>query len=79
MSVEDAEQHRPPVDDAEKYRLRAFECVEAAANISDGAMRLTLLNIAQGWLRLAEQAEKNQAIDIIYTTTPHPKHPTEDC
>jgi hypothetical protein len=46
-------------DFAAAYRLNATKCVEIAHKSADSAMRLTLLEMAQAWLKLAEQAVKN--------------------
>ncbi len=39
---------------SEEYRQKALECAEAADRVSDLKERLTLLEIAQAWLRLAD-------------------------
>ena len=41
---------------ADDYRLKALECAEAADRVSDLQERLTLLEIAQAWFRLADHA-----------------------
>ncbi len=38
------------------YRLKALECAEAADRVSDLQERLTLLEIAQAWFKLADHA-----------------------
>lgn len=38
---------------SDEYRRKALECAEAADRVSDLNERLTLLEIAQAWLRLA--------------------------
>jgi hypothetical protein len=35
-----------------------------------------LIDMAQAWMRLAEQAEKNSGLDIVYETPP--KKPASD-
>jgi hypothetical protein len=42
------------------YRLHAAMCTEIAQRTSDLKNRLVLLKMAAAWLKLAEQAEKNQ-------------------
>ena len=46
------------------YRLHAAHCIEIAAHTTNTENKLTLLNMARAWLRLAEQSEKN-----IYETS----------
>jgi hypothetical protein len=43
-----------------------------AEDCSDSAYRLALLERAQVWLRLAEQAEKNSQTDLVYETPASP-------
>lgn len=57
---------------AEEYRRRAAQCVELAQQHSDPEQKLKLMKMAQAWLRLAEQAEKNSQTDLVYET-PDPK------
>ena len=40
----------------DEYRTRASECVEAADRTVDPGRKLSLLDLARRWLRLAEQA-----------------------
>jgi hypothetical protein len=42
---------------AEEYRRRAQECLDLAREISLESERAVVLNMAQTWLRLAEQQE----------------------
>ncbi|MFL6934165.1 MAG: hypothetical protein ACJ8EJ_05890 [Xanthobacteraceae bacterium] len=49
---------------AEEYRRRAAGCILLAEETIDSAYRLTLMEMAQAWLRLAEQAEKNSQVDL---------------
>jgi hypothetical protein len=44
------------VSTADDYRLKALECAEAADRVSDLQERLTLLEIAQAWFKLADHA-----------------------
>ena len=43
---------------ARSYRQYAAKCLEIAQNIADIDRRLFLLNMAQDWLKLAEQVER---------------------
>ena len=40
----------------ERYRRQACECVRIAQDVPDTKAKLALLDMAQCWLRLAEQA-----------------------
>ena len=44
------------VSEAEKYRLRAAECAEAAEQVSNARERQSLLVLARVWLMLANRA-----------------------
>jgi hypothetical protein len=54
------------------YQLHAANCVEIAQRITDPESRLSLLAMAQSWLKLAEQAVKNSETVLVYET-PLPK------
>ncbi|MFL5046746.1 MAG: hypothetical protein ACJ8EA_18090 [Xanthobacteraceae bacterium] len=57
---------------AEEYRRRAAGCILLAEETIDSAYRLTLMEMAQAWLRLAEQVEKNSQVDLVYKTREQP-------
>jgi hypothetical protein len=40
------------------YRLYAAYCVESAQQISDSARKVSLLSMAQAWVKLAESVER---------------------
>ena len=46
-------------------------------DLSHQGRKAKVLDMAQAWLRLAEQAEKNSAADLVYETPP-PKTPEPD-
>ncbi len=56
------------------YRLNAAKCLEVAQGSSDVESKLVLLNMAQAWLALAEQAHKNSETVLVYET-PVSDHP----
>jgi hypothetical protein len=56
------------LDAAEEYRRRAEHCVKLARALARAEDKLILLEMAQAWLRLAEQATKNRATDLVYET-----------
>jgi hypothetical protein len=47
---------------ANEYRRRAQECLDLARKISLESDRAIILDIAQSWLRLAEQQETQEEI-----------------
>jgi hypothetical protein len=47
----------------DKYRRNAQDCFEAAEKVADPGTRVWLFEMAQSWLVLAQQAEKNLAAD----------------
>jgi hypothetical protein len=51
---------------AELYRGYAAECLHFASKMVDVSARLALIEMAQVWERLAEQAEKNSRADLVY-------------
>ncbi len=61
-----------PQSSAEAYRLRAKNCTQLAHKATDADSKMLLLDMAQAWLALAEQAAKNSAITLVYET-PEPR------
>lgn len=57
---------------AEEYRRNAADCLRMAERTADLAARATLLDMAQSWRVLAEQAERNSTNDIVYETPARP-------
>ena len=49
----------PPKEIGALYRLYAAHCVGIARDVVDSARKLALLDMAQAWVALAEQAENN--------------------
>src|SRR5205085_6377902 len=43
---------------AEQYRNLAWDCLKLAEGTSNGDTRASMLDLAQRWLRLAEQSER---------------------
>jgi hypothetical protein len=50
------------------YRLNAAKCIEMAHRAADLESKLVLLDIAQAWLALVEQAIKNSETVLVYET-----------
>lgn len=46
---------------AEEYRRRAQECLDLARTLSLETARASLIDMAQRWLRLAEEQERHDA------------------
>jgi hypothetical protein len=61
-----------PQNSAGDYRVRAKSCMQLARNATDADSKMLLLDMAQAWLALAEQAEKNSATTLVYET-PEPR------
>jgi hypothetical protein len=62
------------------YRLHSAQCVKIAHRSADPEIKLALLNMAQSWIALAQQAAKNSEAVLIYETpgadpTPHSSNP----
>lgn len=59
---------------AEFYRRYAAHCVEIAHDVAEPERKATLLSMAQAWLMLADRAEKNSEVSLVYETpgTPYP-------
>jgi hypothetical protein len=60
---------------ADEYRRHAIECLRIADEIINARSRVLLIDMAQSWLRLAQQSEKNPAPDPVYETPPRPARP----
>ena len=59
----------------EQYRQRASQCLQVAETFSDSKARLSMVNMAAAWLRLADQAEKNSTTESCESP---PVRPTSD-
>ena len=53
---------------ANEYRIKAAELNALGKDEPDQLARANYINLALAYLRLAEQAEKNAATDIVYET-----------
>lgn len=55
------------------YRLYASHCLQIAQDTTNPDGKAALLAMAQAWLGLADQAEKNSEVVLVYETpTPRP-------
>jgi hypothetical protein len=55
------------------YRANAAQCTLLASKISNSASKRSLLKMAQVWLALAEQAERNREAPTLVYETPEPR------
>ncbi len=55
---------------ADEYRVRAAEFRAKARHEGDASVRIDLESLARAYVRLAEQAEKNQQLDVTYEPPP---------
>jgi hypothetical protein len=55
-----------PMNQSGKYRQAASQCYEGARIISDPREKAKWLAMAQSWILLADQAERNSNLDPIY-------------
>jgi hypothetical protein len=61
---------------ADEYRRNAADCLRMAERTAAPTARATLLDMAQSWRVLADQAERNSATDVVYETPP-PRSPPQ--
>ena len=57
---------------SEGYLDRALALLELARRTTDPEIKASLLDLAAGYLDLADLAEKNSRTDIVYETPPRP-------
>jgi hypothetical protein len=55
---------------ADEYRRNAADCLRMAERTADPTARAALLDMAQSWRVLAEQADRNSTTDVVYETPP---------
>ncbi len=60
------------------YRQQAAQCIAIAQTAPDTQTKLTLLEIARGWLLLADQADKNSETVLVYETPSHLQQPQDE-
>jgi len=59
-----------------EYRRHAAECLAIADDpVISPQRKVMLIAMAQAWLRLAQEAEKNLATDLVYETPPLRERP----
>jgi hypothetical protein len=55
---------------SDDYRRNAIECLRIADETLNARSRILLIHMAESWMRLAQQAERNLATDLVYETQP---------
>ena len=53
-----------------EHEQNAARCLALAEQLSDVALKQSMIGMAAAWLRLAEQAKKNLALDVVYEPPP---------
>jgi len=61
-----------PVAIGEQYRLFAAHCIGIAHETAEPQRKLALLDMAQAWIALAEQAERNTGA-MLFSDAPGPR------
>ena len=51
---------------SDEYRRNAIECFRIADETITARSRVLLIHMAEAWLRLADQAERNLTTDLVY-------------
>jgi hypothetical protein len=62
------------VSAVELYRRHAVDCLLLASESGSQETKGILVNMAQSWARLAQQAEKNSHLDLVYESPPRRLH-----
>jgi hypothetical protein len=60
------------MDRADEHRRRAADCLHMADRVVDHQFKASLIDMAGAWVRLAEQADRNRSVDLVYETPPRP-------
>jgi hypothetical protein len=55
---------------SEDYRRNAVSCLQLVDKTNDPAEKAYLLEMARAWRNLADQAERNSTVDLVYETPP---------
>jgi hypothetical protein len=52
------------VNKPDHYRQYALECLRLASDTHESSTKAVLIDMAQAWIRLAEQAQRNLRLDL---------------
>jgi hypothetical protein len=58
------------VSNEHRYQKYAADCFAMAQGAQDPATKADLLDMAESWRKLAEQAAKNSRADLVYEPPP---------
>ena len=47
------------------YRQYALECLRLAGDTNEPSTKAVLIDMAQSWVRLAEQAQRNRRLELL--------------
>ena len=53
---------------SDDYRFNALNCLAIAEQITDPGTKALLIAMARSWYVLADQAERNSKLDLVYET-----------
>jgi hypothetical protein len=62
----------------DQYRQMAADCLRAAESMVDAEAKASMLDMARGWQALANQADRNSKLDLVYETPPPMTSPTTE-
>ena len=52
------------------YREYALECLRLAEGTSEPGTKAVLIDMAQAWIKLADQSQKNRRFDLVHPAPP---------
>ena len=65
------------MSNSDEYRHNAAVCLRIAEVTMDTAARMVLLDMATAWHNLADQANRNERLDLVYETPPPRAEPQQ--
>ena len=60
-----------------RYLAAAEDCIRLAGQVFDPNRKLSLIDLASTWMRLAQQADKGDQSDVVYGPPPPPDKDTQ--
>jgi hypothetical protein len=55
-----------PVSRPDYYRQYALECLRLADGTNEPSTKAVLIDMAQAWIKLVEQSQRNRRFDLVY-------------
>lgn len=52
------------------YRQYALECLRLANDTNEPSTKAVLIDMAQAWIKLADRAQKNRQLGLVYEAPP---------